>query len=162
MEILIKRTYNCKTYCISHVYIDGSYICDAIEDTDRGLDESMSVAEIMKKKVNAKTAIPTGNYNILMNVVSPKFYLKPYYKKFCGGKVPRFEYVKGFSGVLFHCGINENSSAGCIILGQNKVKGKVINSQMCFENFYNKLKVAYKIGEKITCKIVRTFQNVTE
>lgn len=158
MEILIKRIYNCEDYCISHVYIDGSYICDAIEDTDRGLDNSMSELEILKKKIKDKTAIPTGEYNILMNVISPKFSKKEYYKKLCNGKVPRFESVKGFMGVLFHIGNTEKDSSGCIILGQNKVKGKVINSRMCFENFYNKLKVAYKIGEKIRCKIIREYK----
>ena len=158
MKILIKRIYTCKTYTISHVYIDDAYVCDAIEDTDRGLDNSMSESEILKKKIKDKTAIPTGEYNILMNVISPKFSKKEYYKKVCNGKVPRFESVKGFIGVLFHCGKNENSSAGCVILGQNKVKGKVINSEMCFEIFYNKLYAAYKIGEKITCTIIRSYK----
>ena len=157
MDILIKRIYNCPTYCISHVYIDGSYICDAIEDTDRMLDDTMDEKYILSKKIKSKTAIPCGTYNILMNVISPKFSLKPYYKKFCNGRLPRFEKIKGFSGVLFHRGNTEKDSAGCIILGQNKIKGQVINSTMCFENFWNKLEVARKIGEKITCKIIRTY-----
>ena len=158
MNILIRRIYNCPTYCISHIYIDDSYICDAIEDTDRMLDESMSIEQIRSIKVQNLTAIPTGTYNILMNVVSPKYSKKEYYKKLChGGRVPRFEYVKGFTGVLLHCGNTADDSSGCIILGQNKVKGKVINSRMCFEQFYHKLYTAYLIGEKITCKIVRTY-----
>ena len=160
MDILIKRIYNCPDYCISHVYIDGSYVCDALEDRDRMLDQSMKESEIMKIKVKDRTAIPTGTYNILMNVVSPKYSQREYYKRVCyGGRVPRFEYVKGFVGVLLHVGNVAGDSSGCVLLGQNKVKGKVINSKMCFEIFYNKLYVAYKIGEKITCTITRTYKN---
>ena len=159
MKILIKRIYTCKTYTISHVYIDGAYVCDAIEDADRMLDQSMKESEILSKKVINETSIPTGEYNILMNVVSPKYSKRDYYKRVChGGRVPRFEYVRGFVGVLFHVGNTASDSSGCILLGQNKVKGRVINSKMCFEIFYNKLYAAYKIGEKITCTIIRSYK----
>lgn len=129
MLVEIKRIFNCSRYCISHVYVDGSYVCDAIEDTDRMLNDSMSEAEIKKKKIYAQTAIPTGRYNITIDIISPKFQKKPYYKNFCNGKLPRLNNVKGFLGILFHRGIDENSSAGCIILGFNKVKGMVVESQ---------------------------------
>jgi hypothetical protein len=122
------------------------------------LDQSMSEDYIKSKKVYAQTAIPTGTYNILMNIVSPKFSLKPYYKKFCGGKVPRLDPVKGFVGILMHCGVNEKSSAGCIILGLNKIKGQVVDTQRCFESFYKKLQSAYKNNEKITCTISRNYK----
>lgn len=157
MLVEVKRIFNCPKYCISHIYVDGSYVCDSIEDTDRMLDDSMSEAEIKKKKVSKKTAIPTGKYEIVMNVVSPKFKLKPYYKQFCNGKVPRLVGVKGFLGILFHRGIDENSSAGCIILGFNTIKGKVTDSQRAFETFYHKLDIASRIGEKIWCQITRTY-----
>lgn len=158
MLVEIKRTYNCPTYCISHIYVDGSYVCDSIEDVDRGLDDSMTIEQIKKIKVYAKTAIPTGEYLVDMNTVSPKFSQKAYYKKFCGGKVPRLQNVKGFLGVLFHRGIDENSSAGCIIVGYNYVKGKVVDSQRAFETLYRKLDIANRIGERILCRITRTYK----
>ena len=157
MKLLIKRIFNCPDYCIGHIYIDDSYICDCIEDTDRMLDQSMDIEDIKRIKVKDKTAIPTGKYTILMNVVSPKYSQKDYYKKICKGKVPRFDFVKGFSGVLIHCGNTASDSSGCVLIGQNKVKGKVINSKMCFEQLYHKLDVANKIGEKIICEIIRTY-----
>ena len=157
MKCEVKRIFNNSKYCISHVYVNGEYICDGIEDTDRMLDDSMSVQEIQSKKVYAKTAIPTGTYQLLLNIVSPKYSKKDYYKKFCNGKLPRLVNVKGFDGILWHRGNTEEDSAGCLILGYNKVKGKVINSQEAFEKLYKRLSEANKKGEKITVTYTRTY-----
>ena len=88
-----------------------------------------------------------------MNVVSGTFVKKPLYKKLCGGKVPRLKYVKGFSGILIHSGIDQDSSSGCIIVGQNKQVGKVINSWATFQKLYDILNAADKRGETITLTI---------
>lgn len=157
MIVTIKRTYNNDLYCISHIYVDGTYVCDGIEDTDRMLDDSMTTSEIQLKKVYAKTAIPTGTYSLNMNVTSPKFSKKPYYMNFCKGKLPRVMNVKGFDGILWHKGTTEKDSAGCLILGYNKVKGKVINSQQAFEKLYKILNEANKKGEKIYATYIRTW-----
>ena len=155
MKLILERVFNCKTYCIGHLYYITEdeykikkYICDTIEDTDRGLSNSMSLEEIEKIKVYAKTAIPTGKYQVTLNVVSPKFNLKPYYRKFCGGKVPRLLGVKGYDGILIHIGINQNSSAGCLIVGYNKIKGQVVQSQAAFEKLY-RLLITAKHGIEI-------------
>ena len=42
--------------------------------------------------------------------------------------MPRLLNVKGFDGILIHKGSNADSSAGCIIVGKNTVKGGVTNS----------------------------------
>ena len=151
MEVTLKRAkmpYD-KTYTIGHLYIDDVYYCDTIEDKDRGLTQSMPLDEIKKRKVKSQTAIPRGRYRITLNVISPKFYKKTYYKRFCNGKLPRLIDVPGFEGILMHKGLNENSSAGCIILGLNKIKGCVIKSQECFEKVYNKLKTAKDNNDEI-------------
>lgn len=145
MKAIVKRIFNNDKYCISHVYIDGEYVCDAIEDTDRMLDQSMSEQYIINHKVYAKTAIPTGTYRMTTNFTSPKFSKKAYYKSFCNGKLPRVLGVKGFDGVLWHRGATERDSAGCLILGYNKVKGKVVNSQQAFEKVYKMLKTSNNI-----------------
>ena len=157
MNILLKRIYNCKDYCIGHIYVDGQYVCDTIEDTDRMLDQSMPILKIQATKVKSQTAIPTGTYNILMNIVSPKFSLKPYYMDICKGKVPRLDNVPGFSGILLHVGRTEKNSAGCLIVGKNLVKGQVLQSKQCFEQLYSILYAAYKKGEEITITITRTY-----
>lgn len=64
-----------------------------------------------------QTAIPTGNYKIIVNL-SPKF------KR----NLPRLIDVPGFDGILIHRGNTDKDTSGCILIGENKVVGKVINS----------------------------------
>jgi len=139
MRVVLERVYNCATYCIGHLYVDGKYVCDTIEDTDRGLSQTMTDAEIKKRKVYAQTAIPVGLYPVTLKITSQKFSKKPYYKKFCEGKVPRVLNVPGFDGILMHIGSTEKSSAGCLIVGYNTIKGRVTKSQQAFEKLYEVL-----------------------
>ena len=147
MKIVVDRKYKKSTYTISNLTIDGKWFCNVVEDTDRNLDNTMSVTHIQKiKDVNcngvnddAITAIPRGTYKVTLDIVSPKFSKKDYYKKFCNGKVPRLLNVPGFNGILMHCGSTAKSSAGCLILGYNKIKGGVVDSQKAFETVYKEL-----------------------
>ena len=157
MKLQLKRIYNCKDYCIGHLYVDGIYVCDTIEDTDRGLDNSMSLTEILNKKVKHETAIPTGTYTILMNIISPKYSKKQYYMDVCKGRVPRLNNVPAYDGVLIHCGNTAADSSGCILVGYNKVRGKVLNSKVAFEKLYAILNAANNRGETITITIERGY-----
>lgn len=158
MELTLKRTFNNGRYTIGHLYADGVYVCDTIEDVDRDLSDSMTVEDIRKIKVKTQTAIPRGKYKVSLNVTSPKFYQKVYYKTFCNGKMPRLLNVKGFDGILIHRGTTEKDSAGCIIVGYNKVKGQVINSTQAFEKLYRMMDKARKAGEKITIDIQKLWK----
>lgn len=158
MKLILKRIYTCSSYTIGRLYADNIYICDTIEDTDRGLDCNMPLAKLQQLKVANVTAIPTGTYNILMNVVSPKYSKSNYYMNVCNGKVPRLDNVPVYSGVLIHCGNTAADSSGCILVGENKVKGQVINSRKTFERLYKLLKEAYNKGEKITLTIERSYK----
>ena len=159
MELKLKRIARKEKYTIGRLMMrdkqNGEWVvlCDTIEDRDRCLDQSMSEANIAKIKVKHQTAIPTGKYEIDMNTVSGTFVKKPLYKDFCQGKVPRLKYVKGFSGILIHSGSDQDSSSGCIIVGQNKVVGKVINSWATFKRVYMVLKRAANNGERITLTV---------
>lgn len=153
MEILVKRIARRKLYTIGRLYIDGKYICDTIEDTDRGLSDKMSIDQIKKIKIKDQTAIPTGTYKLTMNVKSPRFSQKTYYKNYCNGYLPRLLNVKGYEGILIHRGTDQNSSSGCLILGYNTVVGKVTDSQKAFETVYPILKNAAASGKSISITI---------
>ena len=152
MKLLLKRIAKQKTYTIGKLYINGVYECDTLEDVDRGLSNDMAIDEIKKKKVYGQTAIPTGTYEINMDVVSPKFkdrsWAKPY-----DGKLPRLMDVPGYEGVLIHVGNTDKDSSGCILVGQNKIKGQVVNSTATFHELMEKLTEVYERGEKISITI---------
>lgn len=145
MEILVRRIAKRPTYTIGRMYIDGKYVCDTLEDTDRGLKQSMSLEEIKKKKIYGKTAIPTGTYKVTMDVVSPKFSKKSFYQAVCKGRVPRLLNVPGFDGILLHVGDGQNGARlteGCVLVGINKIVGGLLDGKRIFKELYNKLKTA--------------------
>ena len=154
MKLQLNRIAKKETYTIGRLYIDGKYFCDTIEDKDRHLDQKTPLSKIREVKVAAETAIPTGTYNIRMDVVSPKYSLKPWYVKNChGARVPRLENIPGFSGVLIHIGNTAKDSAGCLLVGKNDAVGMVTNSKATFLELYNRMYAAYKKGEKIQITI---------
>jgi hypothetical protein len=51
MKLLLKRMARKDSYTIGKLYINDEYFCDTLEDKDRGLTQSMSLAEISKKKI---------------------------------------------------------------------------------------------------------------
>ncbi len=140
MKLTLKRTAKKPTYTIGKLYIDDVYFCDTIEDTDRGLYQGQDLALIKKIKINSKTAIPRGTYKITLNVVSPKYSKKKIYQDICKGRVPRLLNVPGYEGVLIHIGNTADDSSGCILVGENKQVGKVLNSTETFRKLYNKIK----------------------
>lgn len=153
MELTLRRIAKKDKYTIGKLYINGVYFCDTIEDKDRGFTQNTPLSEIKKKKVYAQTAIPSGTYDITMKVKSPSFSKKAYYKSFCDGYLPRLKNVPGFDGILIHRGSDQNSSAGCIIVGYNTIVGKVTNSQKAFESLYAELKEVSNKGEHISITI---------
>lgn len=152
MKLLLKRSFKGPDYTIGKLYINDVYECDTLEDQDRGLTSQMSISEIELKKVYGKTAIPTGTYKIDMTTVSPKFkdrvWAKPY-----KGILPRLIDVKGYSGVLIHVGNKAEDTLGCILVGENKVKGQVVNSTATFYELMTVLLKAQGAGETIELTI---------
>ena len=105
MKLELVRHYLGEKYTIGKLSIDSKYFCDTLEDAVRPI------------KIYGKTAIPFGAYKIILNE-SPRF----------GRVLPRLLNVPKFDGVLIHRGNTAEDTAGCILVGENKVKGKVINS----------------------------------
>lgn len=149
MKLELKRIFKGPKYTIGKLYVDNQYICDTLEDTDRGLKQTDPLSSIQKKKVYGQTAIPTGTYGITLNVISPKFKDRSW-AKFCNGKLPRLLNVPGYDGVLIHVGNKPEDTLGCILVGYNKIKGQLINSTEAFKKLYSVL------GKSPTITIVIT------
>lgn len=149
MEILVYRKWKKPDYTVGRLSVDGVFMANTMEDIDRGLDDGMQDWMIRSKKIPNVTAIPTGRYQVEMNVVSPHFSKYPFYMEVCQGKLPRIKNVKGFEGVLLHCGSDHSNSSGCILLGLNKQKGKLTDSKETFKKIYALMKDAHDRGETI-------------
>ena len=123
---LITRDYKKQAYTIGNFKIDGRWFCSSLEDTDRSLESSMKDADIRAVKIYAKTAIPRGCYKIGFTY-SAKFagrsWAKPY-----GGRVISIEGVRGFEGVRIHPGNTAEDTSGCVLVGLNKIKGRLVDS----------------------------------
>lgn len=127
MKIIVKRTFLGKDYTIGKMYLDGAYFCDTLEDTVRPAGH----------KIYGETAIPAGKYKVI-KTMSPRF------KKL----LPLICDVPGFAGVRIHAGNTAADTEGCILVGENKIKGKVINSQITMN------KLMAKLDEENTIEII--------
>jgi Family of unknown function (DUF5675) len=125
MKLIVKRKHFRDEYTIGKLYIDYNnnfdpeYFCDTLEDKVR-LDG---------QKIYGKTAIPAGTYRMVLTH-SPKF----------NRVLPLINAVPGFTGVRIHPGNSPQDTEGCILVGENKQKGKVINSQVTFVKLFGILK----------------------
>lgn len=153
MKLIVDRKWKKQSYTISNLTIDGKWFCNVLEDADRGLDDSMSIAKIRELKKPSITAIPKGTYEITLDVISPKYCTNSFYKQVCNGKVPRLLNVKGFEGILIHAGNTDKDSAGCLLVGINLERGKVLKSQETFRKLYKMLSEAKLRGEYIQITI---------
>ena len=138
MKIEIHRKYRKNGYTIGLLYVNGAFICNTLEDTDRGFTSAMSAKEIAAVKVKGKTAIPTGTYSVIMSY-SPRF--KKQMPLICG--------VKGFEGIRIHSGNSAEDTEGCILCGMNTEVGRITNSRYWTDKVYEFIRGGLKQGVTI-------------
>ena len=130
MELTVTRLYKKNDYTIGQLKVDGYKFCDTLEDRVRDLKR--------EKKVYGETAIPEGRYRVIMTF-SPKF--KRQMPLLCA--VPYFEAIR------IHAGNRATDSAGCILVGENKIKGGLINSRMWSDKLNELINEAVEREEKV-------------
>lgn len=135
MKLMLERNYKKTDYTVGRLYVDGAFFCDTLEDRVRDLSR--------EKKVPGKTAIPAGKYEVIVNI-SPRF------KR----KLPRLLNVPGFEGILIHRGNTPEDTAGCILVGENKAVGKVLNSTPYELRLTEMIERAQTAGESIIIEIL--------
>lgn len=140
MKLTLKRIALRPTYTIGKLYIDDAYFCDTLEDTVRDINKSGKF-DNGEQKIKGKTAIPYGTYEI-------KWTYSPRFKKY----TPQLMNVPSFEGIRIHAGNTSADTEGCLILGENKQVGKVLNSRATINKFYPIIKEACSNG-KVTIEI---------
>lgn len=142
MKLKLERKYFKDTYTIGNLYVDSSFFSNTLEDKNRDVNKNGKF-DNGEVKVYGETCIPFGTYKIVVNM-SPKF------KR----ELPRLLDVPLFEGVLIHRGNTAKDSAGCILVGENKAVGKVLNSTPYEERLVKMMKEAIARGEEVTIEIV--------
>ena len=138
MKLTLKRIALRPTYTIGKLYIDGKYFCDTCEDCVRDTNKNGWFDE--EKKVYGETAIPYGTYKVILSM-SNRF------KRV----LPLLLDVPEFSGIRIHSGNTADDSLGCILVGENKQVGKVLNSRKTEKKL---MKVLQATDEDIEIEIV--------
>lgn len=146
----LERIEKQKKYTTGRLEADGMKI-DTLERWDGSITSTSDLMEIyiMKKK---KCAIPSGTYRIVLTC-SAKFSSRSFYKNYSSGLLPRLVGVKGFEGVLIHCGNTVLDTAGCILVGEICGPGILKNSRINYIKLFRLLKSWWDNGDEIYIKI---------
>ena len=114
-----------------------------LEDTDRGLKSDLPLAGIKELKVQNKTAIPYGRYEVGISY-SNRF------KKL----MPIVFNVPGFSGIRIHAGNTEEDTEGCPLVGLSRSTDTVLQSRIAYGRFFEWLQKTLKT-EKVWLNVVK-------
>ncbi len=142
LQITVTRHSPRPGYTIGRMDINGTKFSDTLEDTDRGLTQDMQLDEIKRIKVYGKTAIPKGTYK-----VSVQYWQK--HKIY----VPFIHDVPGFTSILIHSGNTPEDTLGCILVGENTIKGRLTNSRPYMTRLTKLCQEAIRRGEPIRITI---------
>ena len=144
MELVLKRIAKKKGYTIGRLSLrtentekteSTEYICDTLEPQWRDYAKGAY-------KVKGKSAIPEGRYAVVITY-SPKF--KDW--------LPLLVNVPKFEGIRIHAGNSVKDTQGCILVGENRVVGKVLNSRKCVDLVKEKIVEAKDKGEGVWIEI---------
>lgn len=143
MLLTLHRHYLGKEYTIGKLFIDGVPFCDTLEDVVRDRNKDGDLNDPGEGKIYGQTAIPYGVYRVVVNM-SPKF------KRL----LPRLLDVPHFEGILMHNGRHKDHTLGCILVGENKVKGQVIDGKIWEKKLVEILLNVQEKGEPIKIEII--------
>ena len=151
MELILTRIAKRKEYTIGRLCLtpnpspvgEGNnnsqalpcYFCDTLEPTWRDYKHGAY-------KIKGKSAIPEGQYAVVISY-SPKF--KQWLPLLLGGP----EFNKQWSGIRIHAGNTAKDTEGCILVGENREVGKVLNSRKWLHELKQRIVEAKDRGEAI-------------
>ena len=135
IHLTLERTNLTENYTIGKLSVNQKYFSDTLEDRVRDL--------MNEKKVYGETAIPYGIYKVVITE-SNRF------KR----RLPLLLDVPHFVGVRIHAGNNAGHTEGCILVGENKIKGGLINSRMYEDLLVKRLEGYLEQGKEIYIQIV--------
>lgn len=134
MKITLRRETFTENSTIGSLLIDGVFFCYTLEDKDRKLESG-------GKKIQNKTAIPRGTYEVIVNF-SNRFKTQ----------MPLLLNVPNYAGVRIHTGNTADHTEGCILLGETKAKDFIGMSRSAYSKFMARLRAVVK-NQKVFIEI---------
>ena len=131
-----------------------TYLCDTMEPTWRNLlgiklkPEEVEArysrqSGVKARKVPGHTAIPEGSYPVVLSY-SPRF------KRW----LPLLLSVPNFEGIRIHAGNYPDDTQGCILVGENKLEGMVVDSRIWLGRLIKRITEAQEQGEAVWITII--------
>lgn len=139
MHLQLVRENMSKLATEGKLFINGTFECFSLEDTDRLLEEG-------GKKIYGQTAIPRGVYD--MDIT---------YSNRFKQDMPIILNVPFFEGIRIHKGNTSLDTDGCILVGisnEKKDDNFIGGSKIAYDRLFLKLVEAKERGEKLTIEIV--------
>ena len=124
---LLRKTYSDKS-TIGELWLQDEFQCYTLEDTVR------------KLKIPHVTAIPAGQYEVVMTLSSR-------FQRI----LPEILNVPFFTGIRIHGGNKPEDTDGCILVGQNQGKDWIGNSLLALEALLPKIENELKKGKLYIC-----------
>ena len=141
LELEILRKFFAETYTIGKFIVDQNPLCDTLEDPVRELHDINHDGDFDDSgegKIYGKTAIACGRYPVIVSY-SPRL------KR----RLPLIQNVIGFVGIRIHAGNKAEDSLGCPLVGENKIKGGLINSRYWESTITQLIDQAIKEGREV-------------
>ncbi len=126
MRLSVVRGKSTDTATLGSLYIDGHFAMFTLEDVVRDLGPDG------KGKIPGETAIPAGNYKVVIDQ-STRF----------NRLMPHILDVPFFSGVRIHAGNTASDTEGCVLVGMQKIsESQIGQSRVAFEALMDRLYAA--------------------
>ena len=132
MNIDVKRDARVANATLGKLYVDGRYQCETLED----------VVRPPGVKIYGQTAIPAGEYRVLVTISSR--FKRP---------LPLLVDVPGFEGVRIHPGNTDADTEGCILVGRGRERNIVTDSRAAFGPLFELIQAAVQRLEPVTIRI---------
>lgn len=137
MEMVLQRQATVNGCTLGDLFVEGAWQCFTCEDPIRQVE-----GPVKSWKVPGETAIPTGNYKVVITY-STRF------KK----ELPLLLEVEGFSGIRIHPGNGPHDTEGCLLVGRRKDDHGVEESRAAFMDLYLLIEEAIRAGETVTIEV---------
>ena len=131
MNIDLIRDLAERTKTFGKLFIDGKYLGETLEDTDRFLEDG-------GEKIDGQTAIPRGRYKV--TVTYSNRFKKP---------MPYIHDVPDFDGVRIHGGNTEEDTHGCPLLGNVRSSTGIAQCAGVNERLMHMLEACEDRGEPV-------------